>query len=185
MTCQTCQFYRESDFNALCIRFPPIADHTWPKVLKNNCCGEYKAAAQFGAVNARVHKRPFSETAKRLAAIMGRKESYSWSEKEINAFRELDEIDNSDLDLLEKYYASGPEFGRKTLLTLLQNLAGELDQARHWNQHRDKTIAEIYAPIPDPEGWKEWLAEKQYTYHAFDIARRYIKDEFNERTQKQ
>lgn len=185
MTCRTCQHYHVRSLIAYCRRNPPIENYTWPTVRGDDFCGEYKATAQAKASNSRTHKRPRSDTAKRIAAIMGRKEHYSWSEKEINAFRELDEIENLDLDLLEKYYATGPEFGRKTLLTLLQNLAGELDQARHWNQHRDRTISEIYAPIPDPEGWKEWLAEKGYTYHAFDMARRYIKDEFNERTQKQ
>lgn len=70
----------------------------------------------------------------RLNAIIGRRNSTRWSDKEIKSFRAIGEIEESDWKAIEGYYAhSFPEkqdFRRRDLLTLLNNFNGEIDRSR-------------------------------------------------------
>lgn len=84
--------------------------------------------------------RPTSETAKRVGAIMHRKETTRWSLKEIAAFKLLLPIEEADLASMERYYRMNwpPRHGknilRTDLLTILNRWTGELDRANIWNE---------------------------------------------------
>jgi hypothetical protein len=122
---------------------------------------------------------PQSETAKRLAALFHRRETTPWSEKEIEAYKALGKIEEEDLQLLERYYATGDKYLRQNLATLLNNYGGELDRARA-KLPRAKPV--IQQKAGDPEGWREWLeanAHKGYKYVEYSVARVYLKDEFH------
>jgi len=122
---------------------------------------------------------PQSETAKRLAALFHRRETTPWSEKEIDAFKALGKIEEEDLNLLERYFATRDPYLRKDLGTLLNNFAGELDRARA-KLPRIRTTT----PPTDPEGWREWMAQKGYEYAEFSKARGYMKEEFSREKRK-
>lgn len=168
-TCETCIHYFESDFNAFCKRYPPIDDHTWPKVLKGHFCGEYKSIPKSTTKSTRV---PTTEAAKRIATLFGRKLTTEWSEREIRAFKNCGVIDLADLALVEKLYASGYQFKRTSLLTFLNNYLGEVDNAK---AKLPKTKQE---PIGDPQGWREWMESKGYPFCEYAKARGYMKEEF-------
>ncbi|NBS69512.1 hypothetical protein EBT31_11450 [bacterium] len=93
-TCETCIHYFESDFNAFCKRYPPVHDHTWPKVLKGHFCGEHQSSPKERQKSTRV---PTTEAAKRIATLFGRKLTTEWSEREIRAFKNCGQIDLADL----------------------------------------------------------------------------------------
>lgn len=59
-----------------------------------------------------------------------RKLSTQWTEKELKALKNIGDIPDDDLDLMEKYYLSGWKFLRKDIITLLNNWTSELDRAR-------------------------------------------------------
>ncbi len=122
---------------------------------------------------------PQTETAKRLAALFHRRETTPWSEKEIDAFKALGKIEEEDLNLLERYFATRDPYLRKDLGTLLNNFAGELDRARA-KLPRIRTTTQP----TDPEGWREWMQSKGYEYAEYSKARGYMKEEFSREKRK-
>lgn len=86
-----------------------------------------------------------SETQLRLARLFHRRETTPWSEKERKAFRAIGEIQNEDLELLERYYAmqfpKDKDYRRRDLCTLLNNFQGELDRARKYNGNTSITMS--------------------------------------------
>lgn len=98
--------------------------------------------------------RPTSQTAKRVGAIMHRRDSTRWTPREIKAFRDLD-IQETDLVLMERYYRMNwpPRHGknalRTDLYTLIYNWPGELDRANRWNEeHPEKPKPRKIIPLP-------------------------------------
>lgn len=85
---------------------------------------------------------PQSEEAKRIARLMGRRETTGWSDKEIKAYKKLLPIDPEDLAAVERYYNaerhSPTSYCRKDLCTLLNNWRGEVDRARAWIPQKPK-----------------------------------------------
>ena len=173
-TCETCIHYFESDFNAFCKRYPPINDHTWPKVLKGHFCGEHQSRPKERQKLTRV---PTTEAAKRIATLFGRKLTTEWNDREIRAFRNCGQIDLADLALVEKLYASGYQFKRTSLLTFLNNFLGEVDNAKA------KLPKAKQAQSGDPEGWREWMESKGYPFCEYSKARGYMKEEFQKQRQ--
>lgn len=95
---------------------------------------------------------PSTEAAQRVAILFGRRLTTHWSDKEVRAFRCLVKmgafIDQSDIDLMERYYAAQRVKGdkgihRRDLLTLLNNWTGELDRARAWAKSRCGSFRKI------------------------------------------
>lgn len=86
-----------------------------------------------------------TETQLRLARLFHRRETTPWSEKERKAFRAIGEIQNEDLELLERYYAmqfpKDKDYRRRDLCTLLNNFQGELDRARKYNGNTSSTMS--------------------------------------------
>lgn len=98
--------------------------------------------------------RPTSQTAKRVGAIMHRKESTRWSLKEMRVFMAL-QIEETELAAIERYYRMNwpPRHGRNALrtdlYTLLYNWPGELDRANRWNeQNPEKPKPRKIIPLP-------------------------------------
>lgn len=103
--------------------------------------------------------RPTSQTAKRVGAIMHRRETTRWLPKEIKAFQLLLPIEESDLASMERYYRMNwpPHHGknclRTDLLTLLNRWTGELDRANIWNEeHPEKPKPRKIIPLPPTAG---------------------------------
>jgi len=172
-TCETCIHYFESDFNAFCKRYPPINDHTWPKVLKGHFCGEHQSIPKERQKSTRV---PTTEAAKRIATLFGRKLTTEWSEREIRAFKACGTIEPADMAAIESYYAIERAKGekglhRRDLGTFLNNFAGELDRAR-------ARMPKTQTQTADPQGWKEWMESKGYQFTEYSKARGYMKEEF-------
>ena len=172
-TCETCIHYEENEFNAYCKRYPPVHDHTWPKVLKGHFCGEHKAAQKSTTKSTRV---PTTESAKRIAKLFDRRLTTEWNEREIRAMRNIGTIEPADMAAIESYYASERAKGekglhRRDLGTFLNNFAGELDRAR-------ARMPKAQTQTGDPEGWKEWMGSKGYPYAEYSKARGYMKEEF-------
>lgn len=99
--------------------------------------------------------RPTSQTAIRVGAIMHRKPTTIWLPKEITAFRLLGDIEEADLQSVERYYRLNwpPRHGknclRTDLLTLLNRWTGELDRANTFNElHPDKPKPRKIIPLP-------------------------------------
>ncbi len=86
-----------------------------------------------------VKRLPRCEHALRLAAIFKRPATTEWSPNETKELRRTGKIEEEDLQVLEKYYAAHypPEAKRNPLrhdlVTLLENLRGEVDRARRWD----------------------------------------------------
>ena len=68
----------------------------------------------------------------RIGGWFKRRESTSWSDKEMRALQKVLEMKTPEEDvlMLEKRYASGDPYLRKDILTLLNNWNGEIDRAR-------------------------------------------------------
>jgi hypothetical protein len=109
------------------------------------------AFAEFEAVIAetelplQIEKNvPTTRTAQRIATLYNRRLTTAWSVSEIKAFRALGAIDDADLELIERYYATERAKGeiegrhRRDLCTFLNNYSGELDRARAFSQTAPK-----------------------------------------------
>lgn len=125
----------------------------------------------------KVNLLPTSTTAKRVAAIMHRQLTTSWTKKEVATFKTLLPIPEQDLAEMERYYSrnwpprSGHNILRHDLATLLNNWPSELDRARIWcGKHPVKVrkIIAFTAPAkPDLEqDWTEEEREKNQLQRA-------------------
>jgi hypothetical protein len=83
-----------------------------------------------------------SQTQLRLGALFKRRASTKWSDREIKSFKNIGEIPDDDLRLIEKYYTASFEVGksilRRDILTLLNNWNGEVDRARAYKPQATK-----------------------------------------------
>lgn len=100
---------------------------------------------------------PSSPIALRMAAIMHRRSTTAWHEKnEINNFRTLvKHIQEEDLLLVERYYRKNwpPRTGvnhlRHDLATLINRWSGEVDRARSWCEaHPEKPKPRVIIQMP-------------------------------------
>lgn len=126
-------------------------------------------------------KVPTTPLARRIAALVKRRPTTPWSDKEERQYKKLFKAGcfNSlpDLELLEQFYAFQHKRGddgihRRDLLTLLNKWPGELDKATLWRERHPlkppprKIIpmplvktAETYVPPADPAEHQRFLAE--------------------------
>jgi hypothetical protein len=141
---------------------------TQPDLLKT------EASAQPAKEKPKKDNRPTTDITKRIADIFHRKHSTAWSKKEIDAYKAIFPINEEELQLVEKLYASGDKFVRHTLLTFLNNFHGEVDRAR-----KRFPQAKPQQKAGDPEGWRGWLESKPYPYAEYASARGYLKEEFH------
>lgn len=80
-----------------------------------------------------IDPEKFSEFRNRANLLLGRRDATNWSAGEIKAAKANLETCEEDWKLLEKYYANRGKDGfytRRSMLTLLNNWAGEIDKAR-------------------------------------------------------
>lgn len=80
-----------------------------------------------------IDPEKFSEFRKRANLLLGRRDATNWSAGEIKAAKANLETCEEDWKLLEKYYANRGKDGfytRRSMLTLLNNWAGEIDKSR-------------------------------------------------------
>ena len=106
---------------------------------------------------------PLKEQMKRFAALFGRGLGKFWSYAEEQALTNCQPVTEGDLRLLEGRYGQPEEEGdphRRRLLTLLQNLPGELDAARAALKKRAGGSVRQARKEPDPR-WRE-IFEKNY-----------------------
>jgi len=100
---------------------------------------EFEAAIAETELPLAIEKNvPTTRTAQRIATLFNRRLTTPWSVQEIKAFKACGHITDTELEIVEKYYASerakgeeGPNRGihRKDLGTFLNNWRGELDRA--------------------------------------------------------
>ena len=89
---------------------------------------------------------PTSPQAVRFAKLMHRKLTTPWQDNEIAAYKKIGRVPEDDLTALERYYGThwppktGVNILRHDLLTLLNNLSGEIGRA-----HADETPAKAPA----------------------------------------
>lgn len=127
---------------------------------------------------------PTTDTAKRLATMMHRRLTTEWQPNEIKAFKKIGTIEEEDLAALENYYASNwpPQRDvnilRHDLLTLLNNIRGEIDRARAFEMESSQPKHRALQGTQDPDGWREFLAGKAQPYSSYQYAKTYLKDEF-------
>ena len=97
---------------------------------------EFEAAIAETELPLAIEKNvPTTRTAQRIATLFNRRLTTSWSVPEIKAFKACGHITDTELELVEKYYASERAkgdngFHRRALETFLNNWRGELDKAR-------------------------------------------------------
>jgi hypothetical protein len=101
---------------------------------------------------------PTVEATKRIAAMMHRKLTTHWSDRELRQYKKLYKAhcfdDLNDLALLERYYSFERRRGdngrhRRDLITLLNNWQGELDRATEWDErHPIKPPPRKIIPLP-------------------------------------
>ena len=99
---------------------------------------------------------PTTEQSRRFAAIMHRQPTTAWAANEVAAYKRIGTVPEGDLSALERYYGanwpprSDVNVLRHTLLTLLNNLPGEIGRAHAAAQQaspptrRIPTAAEAY-----------------------------------------
>ena len=127
---------------------------------------------------------PTTDTAKRLATMMHRRLTTEWQPNEIKAFKKIGAIEEEDLAALENYYASNwpPQRDvnilRHDLLTLLNNIRGEIDRARAFEMESSQPKHRALQGTQDPDGWREFLTGKSQPYSSYQYAKTYLKDEF-------
>lgn len=71
----------------------------------------------------------------RIGALKGRRASTKWSKAEMKSLREIGEIKEEDMQMIERYYAAeikDRDIRRTTVSILLNNWPGELDRARNY-----------------------------------------------------
>lgn len=103
-------------------------------------------------------KVPTTDLARRVAALVRRRPTTPWNDREIRQYKKLvkgkcfDALD--DLVLLEQFYAFERKRGdngihRRDLLTLLNNYPGEIDKAIGWRErHPTKPVPRTIIPMP-------------------------------------
>jgi len=104
---------------------------------------------------------PTTDQSKRIAAILRRRVTTPWTDKEVRAYKKIGIIPEEDLKALEAYYAENwpPAMGvnqlRHDLLTLLNNFPGEVGRAHTYAKHGKQGIQGAHAntsrPVP-PKG---------------------------------
>lgn len=104
---------------------------------------------------------PTVDSAKRIAAMMHRKLTTHWSDREVRQYKKLVKShcfdDPSDLALMERYYIFERKRGengrhRRDLITLLNNWQGELDRATAWAElHPVKPKPRVIIPYTPPQ----------------------------------
>lgn len=103
-------------------------------------------------------KIPTTPLALRIAALVRRRPTTAWSDRELRQFKTLFKAGCfnvlADLELLEQFYAFQHKRGddgihRRDLLTLLNNWPGELDKAAGWRErHPLKQPPRVIIPMP-------------------------------------
>ncbi len=105
---------------------------------------------------------PTTPQALRFAALMHRKPSTPWQDNEIAAYKKIGIVPDDDMTALERYYAAHwppkreANILRHDLLTLLNNLAGEIGRA-HAEKQKPKAGRPMewnpanVVPMPDPD----------------------------------
>ena len=103
--------------------------------------------------------------AMRLAGLFGRRESTTWKDSEVKAFRKFAvTAAPEDIDLVVWFYGTPAEFKRQDLGTLLNNFSAAIDRAKSekakpqtenhnrtvWSGNRPPTGAEIRRSLCDP-----------------------------------
>ena len=111
-----------------------------------------------------LDKDKVKEYQARIGKLYNRRESTRWSAKEIEALKKIEEIEEEDFILLEKYYTTDipneKDYRRRDLQTLLNNWTGELDRARKWKPGGKEYDA--YIPATDnPENDWDAVVKKQ------------------------
>lgn len=107
---------------------------------------------------------PLAAQVKRFGAIFGRPVGARWSNMEEVTLSAVQPVSESDLRLIEWRYRQPEEERdphRQKLLTLLQNLPGEIDAARAQLKRHSGDITTNGAPRQEPPGWPKIL-EKKY-----------------------
>jgi len=101
----------------------------------------------------------------RIGAMKGRGVKEEWDKKEIKALAALGEIPEADLDILARYYGMkilGRDYRRKTLLTLLKNWKGELDQARGFRYPPSQKQVDLTEPPLWTAAWGGKLGHNNF-----------------------
>ena len=92
----------------------------------------------------------------RLGAIFNRKPAKPWQTDELAAFKKICPIDENELFLIERYYASERKkeknICRTTLLRLMKYWPGEVDRASTWAKRADFAKRRRSGPAPVPVG---------------------------------
>ncbi len=134
-----------SDAAALREQCPPLTTHQPP--FDSTPCVPLEG---FGQGRGGAAKIPSTEQAKRVGAIMHRREATAWADKEVRAYRKLGPIPDEELTAVEAYYADQwpPDRDRNILrhdlVTLLNNWPGEVQRAqRHLDQEKPETFSTL------------------------------------------
>lgn len=103
-------------------------------------------------------KIPTTPVARRIAALVKRRPTTPWSDRELRQYKTLFKAGCfnalADLELLEQFYAFQHKRGddgvhRRDLLTLLNRWPGELDKATLWRErHPLKQPPRVIIPMP-------------------------------------
>lgn len=103
-------------------------------------------------------KIPTTPLARRIAALVKRRPTTPWGDRELSQYKKLfkagcfDHL--ADLELLEQFYTFQHKRGddgihRRDLLTLLNNWPGEIDKATDWRErHPLKQPPRKIIPLP-------------------------------------
>lgn len=84
---------------------------------------------------------PTTDQSRRIATLFHRRLTTPWTRKEIDSYKRIGTLDAEDLAALEKYYADNwpprrdVNILRHDLLTLLNNISGEIDRAKNHARH--------------------------------------------------
>ncbi len=80
----------------------------------------------------------------RFNKCLKRRNATKWSEKEIDALKEIGEPAEEDLTALERYYTAtippDKDYRRRDLITVLNNFNGEVDRARKWTPAKNEGL---------------------------------------------
>ncbi len=84
--------------------------------------------------------KPLSPLQVRIGKLLGRRESTTWSKKELAALKDVGIPHEDDLAMIEDFYGAiipkERDYRRTTLQTLLNNWNGEVDKARLWKSEK-------------------------------------------------
>lgn len=122
---------------------------------------------------------PTCDLAKRFAAIMHRRLTTPWHDREVRAYKQIAKhVSDDDMANLERYYAAHwppdreKNILRHDLLTLLNNAYGEIDRANIWCQRHPIRKERKIIPMPphqsdqpavtaEPEVLERFMADYQ------------------------